>query len=169
MGFFRNPLVIHHRVAANNIKEYILSVDVTDMEKGMARLLEVEVRDFVFERNCLRFGLANQTLNYYADTVQRDEIAAARGFFGRIMRSYLDELEVMNGTKASRQMCDAPDIYQVTENPPTPAIAARFVANLTDGRLGPQDLDGLPQLLMLLDAYVKTAIDFVKNCICELK
>jgi len=169
MGFFRSPFVIQHRVAATKIKDFVLGSDVTDAEKSMSQLFQIELHQYVFERNCLRFGLACQTLQFYAERMPQQEIGSAKGFFHRLMNEYRENLRQMNATEAADSMEEAISIYQIQETPPVPAIAANFVKRLTNDRLGPQDFDTLPQFLDLVDNYVKTTIDLVKDNLSKLK
>lgn len=169
MGFFRMPFVIHHRVAATKIKDYVLSLESTDVEKNMSQILSVELRHFIFERNCLRLGLAHQLLRYYAEKAPQQEIDASHGFFIRIMNEYIENLGGMNATEAVKAMREAENVYYIQETPPAPAIAANFIKRLTNNRLGPQDFNTLPQFLDLVESYVKITVDLVKDNLSKLK
>jgi hypothetical protein len=167
VGFFKSIFAKDHRAEALEIKDYILSLDLSKVDQDLIQVLGVESHRYTFQRSCLRLGVAAQVFEIVDGKLNTDVVSAAHGFFGRIMMEYIDNLRVMNAMDAYSELGNAKNIYFALD--PTAKVAAIFLAKLTDNKMGANDLNTLPQLLDMVNVNLKCTVALVKDKLMQLR
>jgi hypothetical protein len=167
VGFFKSIFAKDHRAEALEIKDYILSLDLSKADQDLIRVLGVESRRYTFQRSCLRLGVAAQVFEIVDGKLNTDVVGAAHGFFGRIMMEYIDNLRAMNAMEAYAELGNARNIYFALD--PIPKVASIFLAKLTDNQMGNNEFNTLPQLLDMVDANLKGTVALVKDKLMKLR
>jgi hypothetical protein len=161
MGLFESLFAIQHRVAASKIRDYALSLDTTDTELALARLLGIEPYRYVAERTYLLPSLCRYVLYCLADDSGSEDKKAASGFLERLFDDYFATRPGVDKDVSMYHWHLARDDYLLGRGFET--VAATFLTRLTDGRLSSKDVANVPGFSDVVRGYVRDAESIVNR------
>jgi hypothetical protein len=167
VGLFGAIFSKHYRTVVLEIKDYILSLDLSKADQDLIRVMGIESRHYTFQRSCLRLGVTEHVFEIVHGKLNTKVISAAYGFFSRIMTEYIDNLSAINAIDAYSELSNASNIYFPLDS--TQKVASIFIGKLTENRMSSDDFNTLPQLVDMVDANLKGTIALVKDELIKLR
>ena len=160
MGLLDRFILPEHRLAAVKIKDYATSIKYTSAEQNIAAALEVQLHQFVSERNVLRIGITRSALGLYASQSGKTEIALADHFNDLAVKEHFSTRPGM-AVKDGLAVVEKARITYYIEEPVV--VAEKFLTNLTGGRRESPSLHQFPQIQEYVQSLLREALLFVRT------
>ena len=165
MALFKNPLVIHHRVAAAKLRDFVLSKEVSEYEHAFAETVGAKEYRYLAERTYLLASLTKYLLHLRGEATKNNEVRAASGFFERLLNEYFASRPGIDGNVSTFHWHLAREEYLQRE---VPSLASTFLTRVGTEFVSAEQIPSHPRCLDLVSSHVSSASKAVLDATANL-
>lgn len=165
MALFRNPFVIHHRVAAAKLRDFACSREIGEYEHAFADSIGAKDYHYIAERTYLLASVSRYLLHMRGEAANNDEIRAAGGFFERLLNEYFATRPGTDGNVSTFHWHLAREEYCKLE---ISSLASTFVTRVRTEYVSEEAAANQPCWLDLVASHVNRASKAVLDSTANL-
>lgn len=151
MSFFKNPFIIHHRVAAIKMRDFIISPEISEYEHDFIEKIDIKNYRYLAERTYLLASYTRYLLHLRGEAKNNDDVRAASGFLERLLDEYFASRPGVDGNVSTHHWQLAREEYLKRE---VLSLSRTFLNRISDGLNNEREIAILPQCLELIASHI---------------